>query len=159
MFLVLEKFEKKVSEDFLAYLLKEYEISKEVPSITRVYSEEKLISEKRNEVESKKSKLYHSEILAIEDAKNSLKTKLLTNSILLTTLEPCIQCSGAIILSQIPRVIYFAEQTRFLGISSLSVEMIYRNNFFPKISFYEDEKISNLIKEFFKNKRNIKETI
>ncbi|EMG00087.1 cytidine and deoxycytidylate deaminase zinc-binding region [Leptospira borgpetersenii str. 200701203] len=108
-------------------LLKERE---EVPSFTRIYQKEELISETFNEVEKHLDSSFHSEILCIRDAKK-IKTRYLTDCTLITSLEPCLMCTGTILLSRIPKIIYLLPARQGEGISSLSMEMIYSRNFFP----------------------------
>ncbi|MDR1861867.1 MAG: nucleoside deaminase [Candidatus Ancillula sp.] len=55
----------------------------------------------------------HAEILAINDACAKLKLNKLRGFTLYTTLEPCIMCSGAILNSQISRVVFGAWDSKF----------------------------------------------
>lgn len=129
----------------------------ELPSVSGIYQKQendwKKITIQTNNVEAPKDTTGHSEILAIRKAENILQSRNLNNCILLTLLEPCLMCAGAIIGAKIGTLIYFSEQTRFPGISSYSPEMVYSLNHFPELIFQEDETIRKNLKEFFIDKR------
>ncbi|WP_017851229.1 nucleoside deaminase [Leptospira interrogans serovar Szwajizak] len=125
----------------------------EIPSFTRIYHKEKLISETFNEVEKKSDSSFHSEILCIRNAKEKLKTRYLVDCMLITSLEPCLMCAGTILLSRIPKVVYLLPAKQGEGISSLSIEMIYSRNFFPELLCIPTEISKNAFKSFFKVRR------
>ncbi|MCB1177435.1 MAG: nucleoside deaminase [Leptospiraceae bacterium] len=95
----------------------------------------------------------HSEIIAIKESQRILKNRYLTNYILITTLEPCLMCTGAIVGARIKSVVYLSEQTKQAGISSLSLENIYMLNHFPELHFIKDQDVELEISKFFKKKR------
>ncbi|MBE7413082.1 MAG: nucleoside deaminase [Leptospiraceae bacterium] len=141
-----------MEEVFLKKFFHRYpHVLEEIPSFTQIYDKDELIAEKFNSTVAEKSFIQHSEILAIQEA-NSIKTYF-ENATLLTTLEPCIMCAGAIIKSRIQTVIYFVEATKYEGISSLQPEFIYNLNFFPKIIYNKNAKIQEIFKSFFLAKR------
>ncbi|EJO69101.1 nucleoside deaminase [Leptospira kirschneri] len=148
------KTDNKILSDFLNRLenlvLQENE---EIPSFTRIYHKEELISETFNEVEKKSDSYFHSEILCIRKAKEKLKTRYLMDCMLITSLEPCLMCAGTILLSRIPKVIYLLPAKQGEGISSLSIEMIYSRNFFPELFCIPVEISKNAFKSFFKARR------
>lgn len=149
-----ESLNDRVLSDFLKsmkdMLLKERE---EIPSFTRIYQKEELVSETFNEVEKNSDSSFHSEILCIRDAKKKIKTRYLTDCTLITSLEPCLMCTGTILLSRIPKVIYFLPARQGEGISSLSIETIYSRNFFPELICIPAEISKNAFKSFFKIRR------
>ncbi|RHX94805.1 tRNA-specific adenosine deaminase [Leptospira yasudae] len=125
----------------------------EIPSFTRIYHKHELVCETFNEVEKNKDSSFHSEILCIRDAKEKLKTRYLSDCILITSLEPCLMCAGTILLSRIPKVIYLLPAKQGEGISSLSIETIYSRNFFPELVCIPAEISKNAFKSFFKARR------
>ena len=64
------------------------------------------LSSSFNTVEKDKSSIMHAEIKAIMDAQKKLKNWRLEGCTLYVTLEPCIMCCGAIVLSRITRLVY-----------------------------------------------------
>lgn len=125
--------------------------SKEIPSYTEIYLKDELISSSFNLVEKDLLRTNHSEIICIEDAQKKLKKKFLQECELITLIEPCLMCAGAIIHSRIPKLIYTLESKKNPGISSISFTNIYLKNHFPKIEFIHSEKAEKILKSFFKN--------
>ncbi|EQA64818.1 hypothetical protein LEP1GSC062_2395 [Leptospira alexanderi serovar Manhao 3 str. L 60] len=62
-------------------------------------------------------------------------------------------CTGTILLSRIPKVIYLLPARQGEGISSLSIETIYSRNFFPELICIPAEISKNAFKSFFKIRR------
>ncbi|KAI0074815.1 cytidine deaminase-like protein, partial [Panus rudis PR-1116 ss-1] len=83
-----------------------------------------------NERIQKLSPTLHAEISALENA-GRLKAEVYRNSTIVTTLSPCIMCTGAILLYRIPRVVIL-ENTNFVGGEDLlrnhGVEVIVLDN-------------------------------
>jgi len=138
-------------EKFL-FLAKQH--SNEIPSFSQIYQNGILLEEKFNQVEINSTTHLHSEILCIEAAQKKINSKFLNDCVLLTSIEPCLMCAGAIIQARITEVIYFLEATKTEGITSISVESIYSKNHFPKLTLRHSDKIQIIVKEFFKDKRN-----
>ena len=132
----------------------------EVPSFSQIYTSDwsSLISESHNFVEIEKSTFNHSEIVCIQKAQYELKNKFLYHYNLLTLLEPCSMCAGAIIQSRIHSVTYFIEQKKIPGISNFSPEFILNSNHFPKLEFLENHEVKTTFNSFFKKIRGQKET-
>lgn len=126
----------------------------EIPSYTEILTRDgRLISSGFNSVEQELNPLKHSEILAIESALNVLNEKYLTDCILMTALEPCVLCAGAIIRVRIPEVLYFLPAKPGEGISSYSTDSIYLLNHFPKCQLIPKSEIKSEFLTFFKEKR------
>ncbi len=137
---------------FLKNFFQCYAHSKEeIPSFTQIYSGNTLLSQEYNFTRESKNQVLHSEVLAIQ---NLNREKIYNkNTTLLTTLEPCLMCAGAIMKARIENVIYFAETKPNEGISSIPMEIFYSQNFVPKILFIKNLEIEKLFSSFFLNKR------
>ena len=57
---------------------------------------DEIISARHNETNSQNNPLKHAELLVIEDAFNLNRDKYLVNSVIFSTLEPCVFCASAI---------------------------------------------------------------
>ncbi len=68
-----------------------------------------LVSTSTNRVNEKGDSIAHAEIEALKEAQKISGTKHLKDHFLLTTLEPCIMCSGAIINTEVSGLIYGAK--------------------------------------------------
>ncbi|TGK11764.1 nucleoside deaminase [Leptospira fletcheri] len=128
--------------------------TEEIPSFTRIYRESNFVCEASNSVEGSEDASRHSEIIAIAKAKEILGDRYLSGCLLLTTLEPCLMCTGTILLSRIPKVAYLLPAKQGEGISSLSFETIYSRNFFPELLLLRTQESLDSFREFFRNKRN-----
>jgi tRNA(adenine34) deaminase len=142
-------------EKFLSsYYATKFSSPHEIPSFTQIYNlKGDLLAQNLNTVESKLNATLHSEINAIDSALTNIGQKYLVECKLITTLEPCLQCSGSIIRVKIPEVIYFLPAKKGEGISSYSLENIYLLNHFPKIVWIKNSSIEADFKAFFREKR------
>ncbi len=74
---------------------------------------DKIIGRGHNRRVQRGSPIFHGEMDALENA-GRLPSSMYTQSVLYTTLSPCVMCSGAILLYRIPRVVV-AENITFMG--------------------------------------------
>ena len=96
----------------------------------------------------------HAEILAINLAIKELNDWRLNDCELYVTLEPCPMCAGAIIQSRIKKV-YIGTKSNIKSNSKI-IESIFNNNdYYHSVDFeyLNDEKCSEIISKFFKQKR------
>ena len=54
----------------------------------------------------------HAEMIAIREAAQTLRSWRLEDCTMVVTLEPCLQCAGAILLARIPRLVYGADDPK-----------------------------------------------
>ncbi|MBF25146.1 MAG: tRNA-specific adenosine deaminase [Flavobacteriales bacterium] len=96
----------------------------------------------------------HAEMQAITAACNYLQSRYLDQCTLYTTLEPCIMCGSALSWSKIGKVVYGASDQK-RGISYLEKNILHKKTIIKKnILMYE---CGNLLSEFFKKKRKLKQ--
>jgi len=106
-----------------------------------------IVSAAFNTVEKDGSCIMHAEINAILAAQKKLENWRLDGCILYVTLEPCIMCCGAILLSRISKVVYGTVDPK--GGSS---DLILGGKIETVHGIMEEES-SILLKSFFKSKR------
>lgn len=123
-------------------------INGDIPVGAVIIKNWEIISAAHNEKELKKDATKHAEILAIERACNKLNTWHLDDCILITTMEPCMMCSGAIVQSRIKKIIYGVENEKF-GYSKLLTEK-YK---VECIKYQDNKQIIELLRNFFKERR------
>lgn len=97
----------------------------------------------------------HAEHIVICHATQSRGDWRLENSILYTTLEPCLMCGGLAVLARVSRIVYGARDRRFGAFGSVTDILKMSNlNHYPEvlggILSSESEK---LLKKFFRNAR------
>ncbi|HEX9166517.1 MAG TPA: tRNA adenosine(34) deaminase TadA [Gemmatimonadales bacterium] len=80
----------------------------EVPVGAVVVSGGRVVASAHNEMVARRDPTAHAEVLAIRAALEVLGTDRLTEATLYVTLEPCAQCSGAIVLTKVGRVVFGA---------------------------------------------------
>lgn len=128
---------------------------KEVPIGAIIVKNGKIISRAHNLRETKKNSLYHAEIIAIDKACKKLKNFRLEDCEMYVTIEPCLMCAGAIVLSRIKKVYIGAPDDKYGTIYSTSKIFDAKSN--HKVDYeagvLEDE-CSSLVKNFFKDLRN-----
>ncbi|RZD16469.1 MAG: nucleoside deaminase [Candidatus Acididesulfobacter guangdongensis] len=128
----------------------------EVPVGAVIVKNNKIISASSNSVEKDLSSVMHAEIKAIMSAQKILNSWRLSGCTLYVTLEPCLMCCGAIILSRMDKVIYAADDPKTGAVNSLYNTLSdKRLNHNPEIiSGILKEESSALLKKFFQAKRN-----
>jgi len=127
----------------------------EVPVGCVIVRNGEIIAKAHNMCEKNKNATHHAEILAINDAMDKTGEKYLTDCSLYVTLEPCPMCAGAVINSKIKRV--------YIGCADINygcAESVYRLlkdgvfNHTPEVYMgIEEERCSELLKRFFKERR------
>ena len=126
----------------------------EVPIGCVIVKDNKIIAKASNRCKRTNCATKHAEILAIENASETLNKANLSDCDLYVTLEPCPMCAGAIINSKINKVVFGAFDLNYGACGSVtnlfSLDNIHRPECYGGIM--EDE-CSKLISEFFKTIR------
>ena len=84
----------------------------EVPIGSVIVLNGEIIARAHNLREHNQSSIAHAELMAIDQACQSLGTWRLEDAVLYVTLEPCPMCAGAIMLSRIKKVVYGASDPK-----------------------------------------------
>ena len=149
---------KNTKEHFMKLALKEAQkalLIDEVPIGCVIVKDNKVISRGYNHRETKHDVSSHAEMEAIRKANKKLNNWRLVDCDLYVTIEPCLMCMGAIYQSHIKNVYYGAKDLKGGAItSSIDFSEIKNLNHYPNIvgGVLEDE-CSQIIKDYFKNKR------
>ena len=101
------------------------------------------------------SPIGHAELEAIREALQLKNTNRLDDCDIYVSIEPCLMCATAISKCHIRRVYFGAEDEK--GGAILNGPRIYENYNLKKvevISHIEKDKTSELLKKFFRSKRN-----
>lgn len=91
----------------------------EVPVGALVVRGNQLLGAAANQVEKLADATAHAEMLALTQAFAAAGAKRLEDCELICTLEPCIQCAGALVHARLRRVVYGAADPKFGGVESL----------------------------------------
>ena len=129
--------------------------SREIPVGAVIVQDQQIISQAHNKKEKIQSVLAHAEILALEKACRKLKSWRLKDCRLYVTLEPCLMCAGAIGSARIHQLIYACQDPKIGAVhSSLKVlDHPQWNHKVDVVSGVMAEPCSNLLKDFFQNRR------
>lgn len=140
------------------FLAKEAYREGEVPIGAVIVKDGVIIAEGYNQTETLKDATAHAEMLALTSAQNYLGNQRLFDCTMYITLEPCMMCSGAIILSRISRIVYAADDPR-LGFLKSNFDPVKQLNYYKNVEIkrgvLEEESVF-LIKDFFRKIRNNK---
>ncbi|MBP7792615.1 MAG: tRNA adenosine(34) deaminase TadA [Candidatus Goldbacteria bacterium] len=144
---------------FMKEAIKEAEKSfkkDEVPVGAVLVYENKIIATAHNLIRTKKDPAAHAEILAIRKAAKKLNNERLIDASLYVTIEPCAMCAGAIILARIKNLIFGAKDQKTGACGSVFdvISNKKNNHKVNVISGIMENECAEIMKKFFKNKRN-----
>jgi len=127
----------------------------EVPVGAIIVHKNEIIASTFNNRESTQNPVGHAELLAIMQASKILNSWRLIDCTLYVSLEPCLMCTGAIVLSRIKRLVFATKDPKAGAIcSAFHIFDLHKLNHIPKIEHgILAKEGSDLLKEFFKQKR------
>lgn len=127
----------------------------EVPVGAIIVHEDKIIARAHNLRETTQDPTTHAEMLAIRAASEHLGSFRLEDCTLYVTLEPCVMCSGALVLSRVPRVVYGAKDPKGGAAGSLMnlLEEPRFNHRAEVVSGVLEEKCREMLQLFFRRLR------
>lgn len=122
----------------------------EIPVGCIIVCNKQIVGRGHNLTEMLQDVTAHAEMQALTAAMQTLGSKYLPECTLYVTLEPCIMCAGAIGWAQIRRLVFGAHDEK-RGYQLFAPRALH-----PKCEVHSgimEEECSNLIKQFFTNKR------
>jgi tRNA(adenine34) deaminase len=132
----------------------------EVPVGAVLVHQGRVIARGYNQVEILQDATAHAEMLCITAGENALENWRLADTTLYCTIEPCVMCAGAMLLSRVPTLVWGAPDLRHGANGSWfdlfahkhpMHQMTVRNNVLA-------DYCGMLMKDFFVNKRKNHET-
>ncbi|MCK5781632.1 MAG: nucleoside deaminase [Flavobacteriales bacterium] len=137
---------------FMKKALEEAEIAlekNEVPIGAVIVANNRIIARAHNLTETLNDVTAHAEMQAITAASDAIGGKYLKDCTMYVTMEPCQMCAGALYWSQIKRVVFGARDEK-RGYMNMGTQIHPKT----EVSFgILEEECSNIVKDFFKNKR------
>ena len=124
----------------------------EVPIGCVIIKNHHIVGRGYNQTISLNSSLAHAEMIAIASASSLIGDWRLCDCDLFVTVEPCLMCYGAILLSRI-RSVYYGISNDETGV--WTTEKLNSNNKLKTLVFHGilESQIENIMKDFFINKR------
>jgi tRNA(adenine34) deaminase len=127
----------------------------EVPIGAVLVFQNQIISSAYNQVESLKDATAHAEMLCLKKAAEKLGNWRLLDCTLYCTLEPCLMCAGAIILSRVKTLVWGAPDLRHGAGGSLM--NVFEHHPIHQLEIrqgiFRDEAAA-LLKKFFQERRS-----
>ena len=128
----------------------------EVPIGAVVVLEEDIIGRGYNQPITKNDPTAHAEIMALRDASMKLKNYRLKDTLVYSTLEPCLMCAGALVHARIKKLFYSSSDPKS-GVIENNVSLMQSAFLNHKISYEGGvlkEESSKILKNFFLKKRS-----
>ena len=128
-------------------------IENEIPIGAVLVKDDQIVLRNHNRTRELNNPLAHVELLILEDIQKT--EKYLSDYTLYVTLEPCLMCSGAIILSKLSTLVFGAFDPKSGVVGSVYNVMIDKHfNHHPKVvSNILSIECGQMLKDFFKAKR------
>ncbi|QJC30247.1 tRNA adenosine(34) deaminase TadA [Enterobacteriaceae endosymbiont of Neohaemonia nigricornis] len=137
----------------LAYVAKK---KGEVPVGAVIIKNNKIIAEGKNSSIIYNDPTAHAEIIALRGAGMYLKNYRLLDTTMYVTLEPCIMCSGAIIISRVSRLVFSIYNKKYYNSTGAFIDLLGLYNINYRIKIHTGilvKECTNLIQDFFQIKR------
>lgn len=127
----------------------------EVPIGCIIVYENKIIAKAYNQVEKLKDSTAHAEMIAITQAESYLQSKWLKGCSLYVTIEPCLMCADAIVLSRIDKVLFGVSEPKTGAFGSvIDINKIGLNHQVDIVSGILGGRSRELMQRFFQAKRH-----
>lgn len=126
----------------------------EVPIGAVVVIGGKIVGRGHNLKETHQNPLLHAEIIAIQEASKQLGTWRLLGAELVSTLEPCPMCLAVSVQARIQKITFGAWDPKGGALSlNYRLDQDPRLNHQIQVNFEESKEASDILKKFFKGKR------
>ena len=128
----------------------------EVPIGAVIVKDGVIIGEGYNQVELLRDATAHAEMIALTSAENHEDNWRLIDCTLYVTVEPCMMCTGAILLSRVRRIVYGVADPR-MGFMETKYNGVKNLNLYKKVEVFGgimELEIKELMQGFFKKIRN-----
>ncbi len=148
----------KKHENWIRLALEEARIAAgkdDVPVGALVIKDDQIIARAHNLREALQSPSAHAELLALQEASQRLGSWRLVDCVLVTTLEPCVMCAGALIQARIKTLVYGASDPKGGAESVFGLLSNNKHNHHVEVvSGTLETECALVLKDFFKMKRS-----
>lgn len=148
----------KTDEEFMRFALGEAEkayATKEVPIGAVLVFQNQIISAAYNQVETLKDATAHAEMICLKKGAEKLGNWRLLDCTLYCTLEPCLMCAGAMILSRVKTLVWGAPDLRH-GAGGSLMDVFALDHPIHQLEIRKgvlQEEAASLLKKFFQKQR------
>ena len=135
----------------------EFNLDQDVPVLALVLDKDlNVVSKGENKRLQLNDPVAHAEIQALQQAGKIINNWRLDDHTLLSTLEPCQMCAGAILQSRIKRVVFGAHEPKSGSITSVSSWFREDNPQIEIVGGVLEKEISEILSKWFSGQRNQK---
>jgi tRNA(adenine34) deaminase len=135
----------------------EFNLQQDVPVLALVLDKDlNVVSKGENKRLQLNDPVAHAEIQALQQAGKIINNWRLDDHTLLSTLEPCQMCAGAILQSRIKRVVFGAHEPKSGSITSVSSWFREDNPQIEIVGGVLEKEISEILSKWFSGQRNQK---
>jgi tRNA(adenine34) deaminase len=135
----------------------EFNLEQDVPVLAFVLDKDlNVVSKGENKRLQLNDPVAHAEIQALQQAGKIINNWRLDDHTLLSTLEPCQMCAGAILQSRIKRVVFGAHEPKSGSITSVSSWFREDNPQIEIVGGVLEKEISEILSKWFRGQRNQK---
>jgi len=140
--------------NLLVLEMNNFNIQQDVPVLALVLDKDlNIVSKGENKRLQLNDPVAHAEIQALQQAGKVINSWRLDDHTLLSTLEPCQMCAGAILQSRIKRVVFGAHEPKSGSITSVSNWFRDENPQIEIIGGVFEKEISEKLSKWFSNQR------
>ena len=137
--------------------MNEFNLQQDVPVLALVLDKDlNVVAKGENKRLQLNDPVAHAEIQALQQAGKVINSWRLDDHTLLSTLEPCQMCAGAILQSRIKRVVFGAHEPKSGSITSVSNWFREDNPQIEIIGGVLEKEISEILSKWFSEQRNQK---
>jgi len=137
--------------------MNEFNLQQDVPVLALVLDKDlNVVSKGENKRLQLNDPVAHAEIQALQQAGEIINNWRLDDHTLLSTLEPCQMCAGAILQSRIKRVVFGAHEPKSGSITSVSSWFREDNPQIEIVGGVLEKEISEILSKWFRGQRNQK---
>ena len=137
--------------------MNEFNLQQDVPVLALVLDKDlNVVSKGENKRLQLNDPVAHAEIQALQQAGKIINNWRLDDCTLLSTLEPCQMCAGAILQSRIKRVVFGAHEPKSGSITSVSSWFREENPQIEIVGGVLEKEISEILSKWFSWQRNQK---
>jgi tRNA(adenine34) deaminase len=151
---------KETDQEFMKFALAEAQKAcdaGEVPIGAVLVFQNQIISTAYNQVESLKDATAHAEMLCLKKGAEKLGNWRLLDCTLYCTLEPCLMCAGAMILSRVKTLVWGAPDLRH-GAGGSLMDVFAMEHPIHQLEIRKgvlQDEAASLLKKFFQERRNV----
>ena len=130
----------------------------EVPIGACIVTHEAVLAIAGNRTRTDQDPTAHAEIVALREAAAKVSNYRLTDSVVYSTIEPCVMCAGALIQARVSRLVYGARDERAGAVEShfRVCDTDFLNHRIEVTAGVLEDECREIMQDFFRARRGVK---